>query len=70
MAGGDSAALLAHRLQVLQDQGLSVNPATANPTPLGLYGFVVTTALLQGAKSQLTELKGTTQVRCGVCLWP
>ena len=76
---------------------LPVNPATANPAPLGLYGellctvlmllcivvrlggalcslplitshsgpagFALTTALLQGAKTQLSEPAGTTQVR-------
>ena len=36
--------------------------ATANPAPLGLYGFALTTALLQGAKTQLTEPTGTTQL--------
>ena len=35
------------------------SPAAA---PLGLYGFALTTALLQGAKTQLTEPKGTTQL--------
>ena len=41
---------------------LQLNPATANPAPLGLYGFALTTALLQGAKTQLTEPKGTSQM--------
>lgn len=30
--------------------------------PLGLYGFALTTALLQGAKTQLAEPAGTTQL--------
>ena len=30
--------------------------------PLGLYGFALTTALLQGSKTQLTEPKGTAQM--------
>ena len=30
--------------------------------PLGLYGFALTTALLQGSKTQLTEPKGTAQL--------
>lgn len=69
---GDSVALLAQRLQVLQDEGVKVNPATANPAPLGLYGFALTTALLQGSKTQLAEPKGTAQVRdCRGCpVWP
>ena len=41
---------------------LQLNPATANPAPLGLYGFALTTALLQGAKTQLTEKVGTNQL--------
>ena len=41
---------------------LQLNPATANPAPLGLYGFALTTALLQGAKTQLTEKTGTNQL--------
>ncbi|EFN56785.1 hypothetical protein CHLNCDRAFT_144274 [Chlorella variabilis] len=51
----DSIALLAQRLQALQEEGIKVNPATANPAPLGLYGFALTTALLQGQKTGLTE---------------
>ncbi|PRW33699.1 GPR1 FUN34 yaaH family [Chlorella sorokiniana] len=58
----DGMALLAQRLQALTDDGVKLNPATANPAPLGLYGFALTTALLQGAKTQLTEPKGTSQM--------
>ncbi|KAL4444068.1 hypothetical protein ABPG75_011805 [Micractinium tetrahymenae] len=57
----DSVALLAQRLQALQEDGVKVQPATANPAPLGLFGFALTTALLQGAKSGLTE-PGTSQL--------
>ena len=42
------------------------SPAALPPplpaAPLGLYGFALTTALLQGSKTQLTEPKGTAQV--------
>ncbi|KAL4435422.1 hypothetical protein ABPG77_006184 [Micractinium sp. CCAP 211/92] len=58
----DSLALLAQRLQALSEDGIKVNPATANPAPLGLYGFALTTALLQGSKTQLTEPAGTAQL--------
>ncbi|PRW20917.1 GPR1 FUN34 yaaH family [Chlorella sorokiniana] len=58
----DGLSLLAQRLQALTDDGVKINPATANPAPLGLYGFALTTALLQGAKTQLTEPVGTTQL--------
>ncbi|PSC70112.1 GPR1 FUN34 yaaH protein [Micractinium conductrix] len=58
----DGLALLAQRLQALSEDGVKINPATANPAPLGLYGFALTTALLQGAKTQLTEPTGTTQL--------
>ena len=38
-------------------------PSPAPPAaPLGLYGFALTTALLQGAKTQLTEPTGTGQL--------
>ncbi len=30
--------------------------------PLGLYGFALTTAILQGAKTQLSEPGGTSQI--------
>lgn len=40
------------------------NPGTLPlpAAPLGLYGFALTTALLQGAKTQLSEPGGTSQI--------
>ncbi|KAL4435423.1 hypothetical protein ABPG77_006185 [Micractinium sp. CCAP 211/92] len=58
----DAIALLAQRLQALSEDGIKINPATANPAPLGLYGFALTTAILQGAKTQLSEPGGTSQI--------
>ena len=43
----------------------SIPPSPQPRSPLGLYGFALTTALLQGAKTQLAEPKGTTQMALG-----
>jgi succinate-acetate transporter protein len=60
----DAITLLAQRLQSLTEDGVKVNPATSNPAPLGLYGFALTTALLQGQKSGLAETN-TAQLAMG-----
>ncbi|KAI7842166.1 hypothetical protein COHA_004189 [Chlorella ohadii] len=59
---GEVLILLADRLQGLQQElrtirseGVKSNPATADPTALGLFGFALTTALLQGPFTTLTE---------------
>ena len=39
-----------------------VPPRPSPAAPLGLYGFALTTALLQGSKTQLAEPKGTAQM--------
>lgn len=38
------------------------HPCAGPPPPPAFAGFALTTALLQGAKTQLSEPKGTTQV--------
>ncbi|KAI3425227.1 hypothetical protein D9Q98_008995 [Chlorella vulgaris] len=63
-ASEDSIALLAHRLQTLIDDGIKINPATANPAPLGLFGFALTTSLFTGASAGLVE-GDTTQMAMG-----
>jgi succinate-acetate transporter protein len=37
-------------------------PCCLPAAPLGLFGFALSCALLQGAKTQLTEPKGTAQL--------